>query len=161
MWELPLVCAPPVGARTSVVVTEKTERVSRLLLLGDLLFYFAVLVAALIWRHDQFCILGSAIALPSFALWFAAKLQLGASFTLKAEARQLVTRGLYSKIRHPVYLFSTCAMLGIAICLRSVYFDLYLAIVIGLQVWRIRREEQVLREKFGQAHLDYRRQTWF
>jgi protein-S-isoprenylcysteine O-methyltransferase Ste14 len=85
----------------------------------------------------------------------------GSSFTVRPEARELVTHGLYSKIRHPVYFFSTLALVGIAICLRSVYFYPFLGIAVVGQAWRIRLEERVLREKFGQAYLDYKGGTWF
>ena len=80
---------------------------------------------------------------------------------MRPEARELVTHGLYSKIRHPVYFFSTLALVGIAICLRSVYFYPFLGIAVVGQAWRIRLEEKVLREKFGQAYLDYKGGTWF
>jgi protein-S-isoprenylcysteine O-methyltransferase Ste14 len=136
-------------------------RVSYLLLLGDFLFYAALFVFSVIWRWDRGCVLGGIIAVPSFALWFVAKLQLGSSFTPKAEARELVTRGLYSRIRHPIYCFSTLALLGIAICLRSPYFYAYLVLAIGAQLWRIRREDRVLQEKFGEDYLEWRRRTWF
>src|SRR5690242_1879211 len=67
------------------------------------------------WRTRT--VVGLAILVPSFALWALARHQLGASFTLRAEARQLVTHGLYSRIRHPIYLFAECMALGIIIFL--------------------------------------------
>jgi protein-S-isoprenylcysteine O-methyltransferase Ste14 len=142
-------------------MSELKPRVSPLLLLGDFLFYLAVFVAAVVWRWDGRCVLGSLVAVPCFALWLTAKLQLGSSFTPKAEARALVTHGLYSRIRHPIYFFASLALLGTAICLRSVVFNVYLIVTIAVQLWRIRRENRVLREKFGQEYLDYRRGTWF
>jgi len=140
---------------------EPKRRVPLLLLLGDFLFYLAVFVAAVVWRHDARCIVGGALAVPSFALWFIAKLQLGSSFTPKAEARALVTHGLYSRIRHPIYFFASLALLGTAICLRSVYFNAYVGLTIAAQLWRIGRENRALGKKFGQEYLDYRRKTWF
>jgi len=140
---------------------EAVHRRSYLLLLGDFLFFLALFIFALIRRRDQLCIWGSILAIPSFALWFVAKLDLGSSFTARPEARSLVTWGLYSRIRHPIYFFSTLAMLGIAICLRSRRFDLYLVALVIVQLWRIRLEERALRDKFGEAYLAYRRRTWF
>jgi len=142
-------------------MSEKKRQPSLLLLLGDFLFYVAVFVAAVIWKRDAWCIAGGVLAIPCFVLWFVAKLQLGSSFTPKAEARALVTHGLYSRIRHPIYFFASLALLGTAICLRSVYFNVYLAVTIAAQLWRIRRENKVLRDKFGQEYLNYRRKTWF
>ena len=105
--------------------------------------------------------LGMAIALPSFAMWMLARWQLGRSFTLAPEARELVTHGLYSKIRHPVYVFSSLVLVGTALCLRNLFFDAYVALVIGMQVWRVRREDAVLLAQFGERYRDYRRSTWF
>jgi len=140
---------------------EPKTPVSRLFLLGDVLFYLAVFMTAAIWRRDAPCILGTAIAIPSLILWFVAKLELGSSFTARAEARALVTHGLYSRIRHPIYFFSSLALVGTAFCLRYVYFSVYVGVTIAVQLWRIRRENRVLREKFGQQYEDYRQKTWF
>jgi protein-S-isoprenylcysteine O-methyltransferase Ste14 len=52
-------------------------------------------------------------------------------------------------------------MLGTAICLRLCWFNLMTAIIVLLQLWRIRRGEKALREKFGEAYLEFRRRTWF
>jgi protein-S-isoprenylcysteine O-methyltransferase Ste14 len=35
------------------------------------------------------------------------------------------------------------------------------AVLIPLQIYRTRKEEQVLAEKFGDAYLEYKRKTWF
>lgn len=78
----------------------------------------------------------------------------------RAEARALVTHGLYSKLRHPIYLFSTIALIGIAICLRSLWFTIPLLIMIPIQIWRGRQEERVLREEFGATYLEYRQRAW-
>lgn len=131
------------------------------LVFGDIAGYSALLVFGMIRRHDELALLGGLIAASGFALVILARLQLGESFTAKAEARALVTRGLYSRIRHPVYFFGVIALCGIAITLRSVYFNVYLAITILGLIWRISRENRVLRTKFGSAYGDYRHQTWF
>jgi protein-S-isoprenylcysteine O-methyltransferase Ste14 len=49
--------------------------------------------------------MGLTIATIGLVLWISARLQLGQSFTVRARATALVTTGLYSKIRHPIYLF--------------------------------------------------------
>jgi protein-S-isoprenylcysteine O-methyltransferase Ste14 len=38
---------------------------------------------------------------------------------------------------------------------------LLLVVLIPMQLYRVRKEERVLTEKFGAAYLDYKRQTWF
>jgi protein-S-isoprenylcysteine O-methyltransferase Ste14 len=128
---------------------------------GDVTLYAALLVFGVIWRRDALALVGAFIAIIGFTLVIIARLQLGDSFTGRAEARALVTSGLYSRIRHPVYFFGVLALCGIAICLRSICFNVYLLITILGLLWRIRRENKVLREKFGMAYADHRRQTWF
>jgi protein-S-isoprenylcysteine O-methyltransferase Ste14 len=58
---------------------------------------------------------GLAIAVCGFALRMTARFQLGRSFTVRAQARSLVTRGLYSRFRNPIYLFGAVAYLGLAV----------------------------------------------
>jgi protein-S-isoprenylcysteine O-methyltransferase Ste14 len=136
-------------------------RISYVHLLGDFLFYLAFYLLAVARHFDRVSLWGTLLAVPSFALWFTAKLHLGASFTPRPEARKLVAHGLYSRIRHPIYFFSTLAMIGTAICLRWWWCNLMIALTVPLQLWRIRLEEKVLREKFGETYLEYRRRTWF
>jgi protein-S-isoprenylcysteine O-methyltransferase Ste14 len=101
--------------------------------------------------------LSAASALP----WFLARWQLGGAFSVRPEARQLVTRGLYSRIRHPVYVFGGLAWFGVLLALlgwRAVIIWLVLAPV---EVVRARREERVLAEAFGPEYVAYRGTTWF
>lgn len=48
---------------------------------------------------------GLAIAGPALVLLIVARLQLGAAFSVSARASNLVTTGLYSRIRNPIYVF--------------------------------------------------------
>ncbi|MDT4953776.1 MAG: hypothetical protein QOJ02_1914 [Acidobacteriota bacterium] len=104
---------------------------------------------------------GLAVALVSFPLWILARLQLGASFSIRPEARQLVTSGLYSKIRNPIYVFGTAASFGIMLALQIwPVLVLWLATT-PLQIVRSRREERVLKAAFGEQYELYRSKTWF
>ena len=88
-------------------------KVGRLLLGGDVAFYFGVLVVALfVAPHTPTWLAGIGIAAIAFPLWVLARLQLGSAFSFRPEARHL--GGLYSKIRHPVYVFGTFAALGLS-----------------------------------------------
>ncbi len=113
------------------------------------------------WPWHATRVLGLVILLPAFALWFAARLQLGRSFSVRAQAKELVTRGLYSKIRHPVYLFGSLGILGVILYADDLKWLWVFAAVVPLQLFRIRKEEKVLHEKFGEAYLEYKRKTWF
>jgi len=105
-------------------------------------------------------LLGIVFLIPSVLLWFVARIQLGSSFSVRAQARALVTRGLYSRIRNPIYLFSSLAILGIILYAGKLRYLWVLAFLLPLQLFRIRKEEKVLQEKFGDAYLEYKRKTW-
>jgi protein-S-isoprenylcysteine O-methyltransferase Ste14 len=94
-------------------------------------------------------------------LWSCARYQLGAAFTARAEARSLVTSGLYSRIRHPIYLSAELLLAGLCIFLG--YSALWLASLAFLpaQLNRARREERVLGEAFKEEYQVYLRRTWF
>lgn len=104
---------------------------------------------------------GRALAVGGFALSMTARLQLENSFSLKARARKLVTTGLYAKFRHPIYLFGFIAYLGVfRIWGKWIPFLCYLAIY-GVEVARIRKEERVLEETFGDEYRAHKARTWF
>jgi len=149
------------GQTISPEVNKDAQHRSYWLLLGDYLFYLGVWIFAVVRRHDVVSAIASAVALPCFVLWFVAKWQLGTSFTISAQARKLVTTGLYARFRHPIYLIGGIAIIATAVCLR--WWPFTLLVVAGnlYQFVRIRREEKVLAEKFGGEYEDYRRKTWF
>ncbi len=45
---------------------------------------------------------GAILMVPSFVLFSVAHLPLGSSFSVSAQARNLVTTGLYSRMRNPI-----------------------------------------------------------
>jgi protein-S-isoprenylcysteine O-methyltransferase Ste14 len=93
-------------------------------------------------------------------LWFVARWQLGDAFSVGAEASRLVTRGLYAKIRHPIYVFGTLAFLFVVLALQGWPALTIWALVILIQVGRARREERVLEQTFGAEYTAYRSRTW-
>lgn len=106
-------------------------------------------------------IAGLAIVVPSFLLFVLARVQLGNAFSVKAKATTLVTMGLYSRIRNPVYFFGALMILGVIVWVSRPWMLLFYVVLIPVQVIRIRKEEKVLTEKFGEAYVEYKRKTWF
>jgi len=109
------------------------------------------------WAHW----LGLAIAPPAVVLLFIARYQLGRSFSVTPQARQLVSHGIYSKIRNPIYVFSAMLIFGFLLALQKPIVFLLLAILIPVQIFRARQESKVLEEKFGDEYRQYKRSTWF
>lgn len=106
-------------------------------------------------------IAGVAIAAPAFLLFVLARLQLGSAFSVQAKASKLVTTGLYSRIRNPIYVFGALMIVGIAVFIGHPIFLLILVVLVPLQIWRSGKEAKVLEEKFGEEYRQYKRKTWF
>lgn len=93
-------------------------------------------------------------------VWGIARWQLGASFTGRAEARQLVTTGIYSRIQNPIYISGAIALMGAFLYLDRPLGFLLFFILVPLQVLRARREQGVLSAAFGERYAEYRSKTW-
>ncbi|MFZ1918224.1 MAG: isoprenylcysteine carboxylmethyltransferase family protein [Terriglobales bacterium] len=105
---------------------------------------------------------GLALGMIGLAGVIVARYTLGRSFSVTPQARALVTTGIYSRIRNPIYISAEILLIGIAIMLWKLFLLLLaLVVIIPMQIWRARREARVLEGKFGDEYRDYRRQTWF
>ena len=105
--------------------------------------------------------IGVVITVPSWLLWARSRYDLGASFTGRAEARTLVTRGIYSKIRHPIYLFGECLCVGLFVFIGQPLLWLVFVVTIPMQLIRARKEQRVLEAAFGEEYRAYQKQVWF
>jgi len=124
-----------------------------------------VIIAVFFWLHPPtpwtwLQTLGTCLASVGFPLWLLAHIQLGSSFAVAAEARSLVTRGLYAKFRNPIYIFGSLGIAGVFLLAGLPYLLLVFVILIPLQVFRARQEARVLETKFGAEYRDYSRKTW-
>jgi protein-S-isoprenylcysteine O-methyltransferase Ste14 len=70
----------------------------------------------------------------------------------------IVTLGIYSRMRHPVYLSEAVATLSVSLQYCSVGAALFVAARFGVQLWRMQEEEQVQEAEFP-GHADYRQRT--
>jgi protein-S-isoprenylcysteine O-methyltransferase Ste14 len=105
--------------------------------------------------------LGAVLAVAGYSLFVTARLQLGKSFSVTPQAKELVTLGLYSRIRNPIYVFVDVMIFGSILALHLHWLFALFPLLVAMHVIRARREGKVLQEKFGQAYLDYRDETWF
>ena len=123
-------------------------------------------LCALLWQRppaewNAVRLFGVVLLVVGFVLWTVARFQLGASFAVQAEARQLVTRGLYSKIRNPIYVFGSLVVAGGILVLGKPVGLLILLVLIPLQLWRAKKESAVLEATFGEEYRKYRAGTCF
>ena len=128
---------------------------------GDVVFYLGLLVFAVGKRpHTPTLAVAVIVAAASFPLWILARLQLGSAFAFRARADHLVTTGLYSRLRHPVYLFGSIAGVASLVALQ-VWWVLVVALLLSpLTIVRAIREERVLKAAFGEEYDRWRQRTW-
>jgi protein-S-isoprenylcysteine O-methyltransferase Ste14 len=99
-------------------------------------------------------VLAALLALLAVFILFRAFRDLGSALTPLPESKQgaeLVTTGIYSKIRHPIY--SALFMLALAAYLWKVSGGVLIAALLltALLVYKARYEDQILREKFPES----------
>ena len=75
------------------------------------------------------------------------------------DGHQLVTDGLYACIRHPIYLGETVRNFRIVVIFSSLYGMALIGAATLFLVFRIRIEEQMLLEVFGETYAEYQRNT--
>ncbi len=105
--------------------------------------------------------LGLVLALIGVSGIVLARYTLGKSFSITPQARALVTSGIYSRIRNPIYVSGMVVFIGVLLMVRRPYLWLALFVIAGAQIIRARKEARVLEEKFGDAYREYRARTWF
>jgi protein-S-isoprenylcysteine O-methyltransferase Ste14 len=126
--------------------------------------YFLAIAVWIAWETPVGIryVIGMTIGAVGFVLWMWARQQLGRSFTVTAQARALVTTGLYSKIRNPIYFFGGVAFLGVFIAWGNLYaLGGFLVLYFAMQGLRARKESSVLEDAFGDEYRRYKAQTWF
>lgn len=93
-------------------------------------------------------ILSAALSLVGSVLIVVSVLHLGRSFSIAPQARDLVTRGPYALVRHPLYAAEEIALIGVAMHVVWYVAAPFLLIHLALQVKRMNYEEQLLVDVF-------------
>ncbi len=110
---------------------------------------------------NSYTYVGLILMIVSLVFFTMARIKLGDSFQVSAKANNLVKSGIYKKIRHPVYLFGFTFVMGFFIFTQVFYGLIFLFVLAVLQIKRIKKEEAVLIEKFGDEYVEYKKETWF
>ena len=124
---------------------------------------FLLVALIILWPGpwSEFRLIGLLIAVPAAILLMVARYQLGKSFAVTPQARELVTQGLYAKFRNPMYLFSGLLVFSFVLTLQKPILLAIFAVLIPLQVIRARQEAKILEAKFGDAYREYKKRTLF
>jgi len=105
--------------------------------------------------------IGLLLALIGLAGVILSRYTLGRSFSIVPKATALVTSGIYSRLRNPIYVSGEIFLTGMMLILGRPELLVVLLGLIPVQVMRARREAAVLEERFGDAYREYRKRTWF
>jgi protein-S-isoprenylcysteine O-methyltransferase Ste14 len=126
-----------------------------------------VVLPLIVWRllvkypHDIMTYTGLALIIPSSILLIIAFFQIEDSLSVTPQAKELVTKGLYSKIRHPIYLFEQLLCIGFTLIVQNIIIYVFCVLLLARNIWRGRQENRILEEQFGKAYREYVRRLWF
>jgi protein-S-isoprenylcysteine O-methyltransferase Ste14 len=80
--------------------------------------------------------------------------------TLESYEGDLITKGIYSKIRHPMYVGFIFWLIGFPIFWGALFsFFLSLILIANVLFWRYLEEKEL--EKRFVSYKDYKKKTWF
>jgi protein-S-isoprenylcysteine O-methyltransferase Ste14 len=85
--------------------------------------------------------------------------QFYSSTLVTREDHQLISHGVYRFVRHPLYFGVLIAIMGAPVYAPSPYGFLILSLLIPIFLFRIKMEEDMLTEHFGDEYQVYRKAT--
>lgn len=107
-------------------------------------------------------LLGLLLIVTGFVILLTAQITLGryhASVPMIWEDHKLIRHGIYCLVRHPLYLGVITVCIGLAVFGPSFPGLLIMSLLIPIFLIRIRIEERLLVETFGDAYRQYQRTT--
>lgn len=149
--------------------TTQTDRNSTLFLLSA---FAAILIVAEVLSYvnvGRFSIpwlswLALLLTISGLVLRVTSMVQLrtGYTRTLRVDTGQgLMTTGLYGIVRHPGYLGSILLWLFFGLAIGNyIVFGVALLVIPFAYTYRIRTEEQMLTDAFGEQFTHYKRKSW-
>jgi protein-S-isoprenylcysteine O-methyltransferase Ste14 len=163
----------PHGQRSRTIKVVKTRKSG--LEIGLLIFATLAFLLPLAWivssvfsfadypLHPANFIIGTVGLVVGLWLFYQSHADLGRNWSVTLEIRdkhQLVTNGIYSLVRHPMYLallvYSAGQMLVLPNWIVGPAYGVAMALVFAL---RLRPEEQMMLEEFGDEYRAYVRRT--
>jgi len=127
--------------------------------------YLFVFLSSVFFKNQINCphciSIGIIIITIGFAIWILAKIEIE-KVKVEIVPDKLITTGIYSKIRHPLYLGVKIMAIGIALLFQSFTGLIFILLLLfPYHFYRIKREDVALAKKFGSKYLDYRKKTLF
>ncbi len=153
-------------------VTSVYDRTQRILMPVFYVLLLVGLIIAVPWEYAHFnrpiprdrpsAYFGLLLFAGGVILQGMALRALGAFYTSRLGiqlAHRLVTSGPYRYVRHPGYLSSVICLFGISFALSSLIALGIAVVTIPILRWRLKFEEKMLLEAFGEEYRAYMRKT--
>ena len=83
---------------------------------------------------------------------------LGTNISVVPQAREVVTHGPYARVRHPLYAAELLNVVGLCLAYNGMWPWVVLMALAAFQVFRARREEQLLTQELP-GYADYKKRT--
>jgi len=149
----------------------KTEKADKpFVVLASLIFFSSLVVS--IWdlveiqgaqyRLSALNVVGLVLFLMGCSLRIVGRKTLGKYYSYGLRTlpdQKLIVVGVYKHIRHPINLATIIYSLGIPLIFSSLYGFYIMLGLIPLILYRIRIEERMLIQKFGNKYLEYMKKT--
>ncbi|UCG00798.1 MAG: isoprenylcysteine carboxylmethyltransferase family protein [Candidatus Heimdallarchaeota archaeon] len=106
--------------------------------------------------------IGVILAVLGICVEFSTQLYLGQNYLTLLHIREeqsLITTGPYRYVRHPMYTALITVGIGLSLLFASWYFGLPFGVTIMVIIFRIKREEEAMNEKFGEEYIQYIQRT--
>lgn len=116
-----------------------------------------------IWDNSVVSIVGMLILTVGGSILIISRIQIGRYGTGKIvieKEHQLITRGIYRYIRHPIYLGGLIGWIGLSFAFRGIIIP-FIVLIIYFAVFKSRMdlEERMLLEEFGEEYSEYMKKT--
>jgi len=148
--------------------TEKEDRA--FVVLASLVFVLVLLVSlwefvtvqGMVFRLNAFSVTGLVLFVVGVSIRLVGKRTLGKYYSYGLRVlpdHKLVTGGIYKYVRHPISLAVLVYDPGIPLIFSSLYGFLITLALVPLVLYRIKVEERMLIQKFGDEYHDYMKRT--
>ena len=161
----PLGGSNPPGSAT--MNQEKIERLIKIFHLKDSILIALTTVSIYFWLNffysDLWKNVGMVTNIVGLLTWWTAKLTLAKNWNVgfgKPKINKLVTHGIYSKIRHPMYWGINFTLTGLILLYLNGWFVALCLLTIIYFFNRMRVENDYLSKELGEEYKNYKDRTW-
>jgi protein-S-isoprenylcysteine O-methyltransferase Ste14 len=150
--------------KTSLLVLIIIFIIAQIWVLGS--FIFIINPIFLDWSAFPFPIwirwMGVILTVLGICVEFTTQLYLGRNYSTLLHIREeqsLITTGPYRYVRHPMYTALITTGIGMTLLSANWYFGLPFIVTIIVIIFRIKKEEEAMIEKFREEYIRYMKKT--